>query len=149
MHQYVQLVAPGDYQRVLVWLVHEQEHLEVDPTCEPLRQRGYWFGWKNTVKKELGWCANCAQYYREKPPRQAELQLVLCGTQCGRVAIDIIWKYSKSRSGYEYILSVMDCFAKWAKAYPISDHKATTVASVLLENYFTRLRLPEEILSDG
>ena len=31
---------------------------------------------------------------------------------------------------------------------PIRDHKATTVARVLLENCFTRLGLPEEIISD-
>ena len=34
------------------------------------------------------------------------------------------------------------------KAYPIRDHNATTVARVLLENCFTRLGIPEEIISD-
>ena len=54
----------------------------------------------------------------------------------------------KSRNGYEYILTVMNYFTKWAKAYPIRDHKAATVARVLLENCFTRLGMPEEVISD-
>ena len=33
-------------------------------------------------------------------------------------------------------------------AYPIRDHKATTVARVLLENSFTRLEMPDEIIGD-
>ena len=42
----------------------------------------------------------------------------------------------------------MDYFTKWADAYPIRDHKVTTVARVLLENCFTRLGMTEEIISD-
>ena len=57
-------------------------------------------------------------------------------------------KISEVRNGYEYILTVMDYFTKWTEAYPIRDHKATTVARVLLENCFTRLGMPEEVISD-
>ena len=103
---------------------------------------------KNTVKTKLGCCANCAQYFRGKPPRKAGLQPVVCGTPWCRVAIDITGKHPTSRNGYEYILTVMDYFTKWAEAYPIRDHKATTVARVLLENCFTRLEMPKEIISD-
>ena len=146
LHQYDQLVAPGGYQRALVRLLHGQGHFGVDRKCEQLRQRAYWYEWKNTVKTELGYCASCVQYFRGKPPRQAGLQPVVYGTPWGRVAIDITGIHPKSRNGYEYILTVMDYFTKWAEAYSIRDHKATTVASVLLENCFTQLGLPEEII---
>ena len=148
LHQYEQLIAPGDYQRALVWLVHEQRHFGVDRTCEQLEQRAYWYGWKNTIKTELGCSENCAQYFRGKPSRQAGLQSAVCGTPWVRVAIDITGKHSKSRNGYEYILTVMNYFTQWAEAYPIRNYKATTVARVLLENCFTRLGIPEEVISD-
>ena len=70
------------------------------------------------------------------------------GVPWDRVAIDITGKHPRSRNGYEYILTVMDYFTKWEEAYPIRDHKATTVARMLLENCFTRLGIPEEIISD-
>ena len=73
---------------------------------------------------------------------------MVCGTPWARVAIDITGKHPKSRNGYEYILTVMDYFTKWAESYPIRDHKATTVARVLLENCFTLLGIPEEVISD-
>ena len=148
LHQYEQLIAPGDYQRALVRLVHEQGHFGVDRTCEQLRQRTYWYGWKNTVKTELGCCANCLEYFRGKPPPQPGLQPVVCRAPWGRVAIDITGKHPKSRNCYEYILTVMNYVTKWAQAYPIRDHKATTVARVLLENCVMRLGMPEEIISD-
>ena len=97
LHQYEQLIAPGEYQSALVRLVHEQGHFGVDRTGEQLRQRVYWYGWKNTVKSKLGCCANCAHYFRGKTPRQAGLQPVVCGTSWGRVATDITGKHIKSR----------------------------------------------------
>ena len=48
LHHYEQLIAPSDYQRALVRLVHEQGHFGVDRTCEQLRQRAYWYGCKNS-----------------------------------------------------------------------------------------------------
>ena len=148
LHQYEQLVTPCGYQNVLMRLVHEQGHFGVDKTCEQLRQRAYWYGWKTTVKIELGCCTNCAQYFRGKPPRQAGLQPMVYEVPWGRVAINITGKHPRSRNGYEYILTVMDYCTKWAEAYPIRDHKSTTVTRVLLENCFTRLGIPEEIIGD-
>ena len=69
-------------------------------------------------------------------------------TMGSRVAINITGKHPKSRNGCEYTLTVMDYFTKWAEAYPIRDHKATTAARVHLENCFTRLGMPEGIISD-
>ena len=134
LHQYKQLIASGDYQRALVRLVHEPGHFGVDRRCEQLRQRAYWYVWKNTVKKKLGCCGNCAQYFRGKPPRQAGFQPVVCVTPWCRVAIDITGKLPMSRNCYEYILTVMVYFTKWTDAYSMGGHKATTVARVLLEN---------------
>ena len=63
LHQYEQLATTCDYQRALVRLIHEQGHFGVDRTCEQLRQPAYWYEWKNTVKTELGCCADCSQYF--------------------------------------------------------------------------------------
>ena len=42
----------------------------------------------------------------------------------------------------------MDHFTKRAEAFPIRDHKAHTVAKVLLDRLFSRFGMPEEQLSD-
>ena len=93
LHQYEQLISPADCQSAFVRLVHEQGHFGVDRTCEQLMQRAYWYGWKNTVKTELGYCADYAQYFGGKPPRQEGLQPMVCVTPWSRVVINITGKH--------------------------------------------------------
>ena len=46
------------------------------------------------------------------------------------------------------MLTVMDHFSKWAETYPLRDHKAPTVAMVLVEQLFSRWGMPYQLLSD-
>ena len=69
-------------------------------------------------------------------------------TPWSKVSIDISGTHPRSRTGSEYILTVMDHFTKWAEAFPIRDHNAHTVAKVLLDRLFSRFGMPEELLSD-
>ena len=73
---------------------------------------------------------------------------MLVGVPWERVAIDITGKHPKSRNGKEYMLTVMDHFSKCAEAYPFKDHKAPTVAKILVEQLFSRLGMPYQLLSD-
>ena len=73
---------------------------------------------------------------------------MLVGELWERIAIDITGKLAKSRNGNEYMLTVIDHFSKWAKAYPLRDHKAPTVAKVLVEQLFSRFGMPYQLLSD-
>ena len=61
--------------------------------------------------------------------------------------MDITGKHLESRNGFEFILTVMDYFTKWAEAFPIRDHKVQTVAKVLLDNVFSRFGTAEELLT--
>ena len=54
---------------------------------------------------------------------------MLVSEQWERVAIDITSKHPKSRIGNEYMVTVMDDFSKWAKAYPLKDPGGATVQS--------------------
>ena len=72
----------------------------------------------------------------------------MSGSLWSKVSIDISGNHSRSRTGCEYILTAMDHFTKRAEAFPIRDHKAHTVAKVLLDRLFSRFGMPEELLSD-
>ena len=82
----------------------------------------------------------CAQYFRGRPPRQAGLQPQLSGTPWAKVAIDFAEKHPKSRGGYDYIVTIMDLFTKWAETFPVRDHTASTVGKILLEHVFSRFK---------
>ena len=64
------------------------------------------------------------------------------------MAIDITGKHPKSRNGNEYMLTVMDHFSKWEDAYPHKDQKKPKVATVLFEQMFSRLGMPDQLQSD-
>ena len=46
------------------------------------------------------------------------------------------------------MLTVIDHFSTWAEAYLLHDHKAPTVAKVLVEQLFSRCGMPYNLLSD-
>jgi hypothetical protein len=42
----------------------------------------------------------------------------------------------------------MDYFTKWPEAYPIPNQEALKVAEVLVNNFFYRFGIPQELYSD-
>ena len=123
-------------------------HLGVARTQAQVRRRAYWVNWKADVQHEVKGCNRCAQYFRGAPPRQAILRPILVGELWKRIAINITGKHPKSRNGNDYMLTVMDHFSKLAEAYPLRDHKAPTVAKVLVEQLFSRFGMPYQLQSD-
>ena len=50
--------------------------------------------------------------------------------------------HAKSNRGHIYILTCIDSFTKWAEAFPLRNKEAETIARVLVEQVFTRSRVP-------
>ena len=65
-----------------------------------------------------------------------------------RVAVDIAGPLPTSSSGNRYIVVAMDYFTKWPEAYPVPNQEATTVARVLVDEFFCRFGIPYELHSD-
>ena len=65
-----------------------------------------------------------------------------------RVAIDLIGLINPpSEEGHQYILTLMDYATHYPKAVPLKKIDTKTVAEALVD-IFSRLVIPEEILSD-
>ena len=65
-----------------------------------------------------------------------------------RVAIDVLGPLPKTESGNVHILIAQDYFTKWVEAFPIPNQQATTVAEVLVNQFFCRFGVPMELHSD-
>ena len=98
LHVADQLVVPSGRRRAIIQLAHAQGHLGVDRTAEQVQSIAYCLGRRRNVRVELGRCANCAQCYRGKPPRQAALRPQVSGKPWSNVSIDITGTLSRSRS---------------------------------------------------
>jgi AAA+ ATPase superfamily predicted ATPase len=54
----------------------------------------------------------------------------------------------KSSDGRENVLVLTDVFTKFTQAIPTRDQKATTVAKVLVKDWFLKLGIPKRLQSD-
>jgi len=64
-----------------------------------------------------------------------------------RVAVDIVGSLQRTKRGHKYVLTLMGFCTRYPEAIPLRRTDASTVADALCE-IFTRMGLPDEILSD-
>ena len=123
-------------------------HFGIKKTLLRLRKRFYWVSMRRDVSE---WCRVCEICAAKKGPHRAPrapLQVLNVGSPMERVAIDIAGPLPVSTSGNRYILVVMDYFTKWPEAYAIPNQESTTIAQVLVDEFFSRFGVPYELHSD-
>ena len=78
------------------------------------------------------------------PKHKAELGLFRVGAPREQLVIDIIGggTFPKIRTGFKYILSIIDNFTKWAHAVPMTDQTTLTVAQAVLDHRVTTFGVP-------
>jgi hypothetical protein len=67
------------------------------------------------------------------------------GTPFERVAIDIAGLFPENDRGNRYLLVAMDYFMKWPEVHAIPNQEASTVADVLVRNFFCRFGVLMEL----
>lgn len=148
---YVQTIVPRGMRERLLKESHDNVtggHLGVKKTLSKLRQRFYWVNMRRDVQE---WCRVCSVCNSKKGPAKrgrAPIQVYQVGAPMERVAVDIAGPFPRTAAGDRFICVAMDYFTKWPEAYPLPDHEAATVASVLVSEYFARFGVPEELHSD-
>jgi hypothetical protein len=123
-------------------------HLGPSKTRDQVQRRAYWCGWRKDVELICRRCEPCCRYHRGPPPRQGHLQSLDVGMPMERLHIDLTGPHPRSRRGYQYILTCIDPFTKFAEAIAIRDKTAHTVAKALTEQVFCRYGVPLALMSD-
>ncbi|KAL5464015.1 hypothetical protein EMCRGX_G032972, partial [Ephydatia muelleri] len=87
---------------------------------------------------------------RKNPSRKsrAPLQSVTAGYPLQLVAVDIVGPLTPSKTENTYILVASDYFTRWVEAYAIPNQEAVTVANKLVDEFFCRFSVPEQLHSD-
>ena len=147
----LQLIPPESYRKEIVEVAHAgltSGHIGLRRTKLRVQAKAYWVGWSSFVVDVFRCCDRCARYYRGAPKRQGELQAAPVGEVWERLAIDVTGPHPRSRNGFVYIVTVLDLFSKWAFAFPVRNHEATTVAHLLVDKVFSVFGIPMQLLSD-
>lgn len=147
----LQLVVPRKYRQQIVQELHSGAlggHLGADKTHGRVKERFYWPGYWNNVQLHCEACTSCSTRKTPAPKRQAPLQTIQAGHPLEIVAMDLTGPFPESPEGNRYILVVGDYFIKWMEAYALPDQEATTVAQKLVDEFFCRFSVPEQLHSD-
>ena len=64
------------------------------------------------------------------------------------IAVDIVGPITPGEAKNPYILVASDYFTRWAEAYAIPNLEAITVATTLVDEFFCRFSIPQQLHSD-
>ena len=145
------LVAPRAMQDQIFAFLHSKRtggHLGIKRTLSSIRQRFWWPGMKQDVTR---WCTHCDVCQRRKPrpgAQRSSLHQEPVGIPMERLAFDILSFQEETAQGNTCVLVICDYFTKWVEAFPLVDHRAQTVADVLVTEVFLRFGIPRFLHSD-
>ena len=123
-------------------------HFGIRKTIARVRERFYWLNSRKFVENYCKRCDLCSSRKGEQRKAKAPLKLYQVGCPMERVSVDVLGPLPKTSDGNQYIIIEQEYFTKWPEAFPVPDQKAFTVAEVLVNQFFTRFGIPQELHSD-
>ncbi|XP_071490828.1 uncharacterized protein [Diadema antillarum] len=147
-----QIVVPPTYRKEILRLAHEipmAGHMGVKKILCRIRTHFFWPKMRKDVSE---FCRTCHECQVVGKPQHAIRPAPLIPIPAfeepfSRVMVDCVGPLPKSKSGCQYLLTVMDVSTRYAEAFPLRSITAKSVLDALL-TFFTRYGLPKEIQSD-
>ena len=124
-------------------------HMGVKKTTDKIQSAFYWPGIQGDVTRFCKSCDVCQKTVSKGSVPKVPLEkMPLIDKPFKRVAIDLVGPISPpSEEGHRYILTLVDFSTCYPEAVPLKNIYTETVAEALVD-IFSRLAVPEEILSD-
>lgn len=143
-----QLLFPAALKADVLKEVHQGHgHQGVERTLEHLRQRCYWPGMSAEVAQWCQACERCQVAKESQPTPHTFMGHLLASRPNEILAIDFN-VLEPSWKGMEDVLVMTDVFSKYTLAVPTRDQRATTVARVLVVEWFSKFGVLARIHSD-
>ena len=121
----------------------------VQKTMDKITSNFYWPGIHGDVTRFCRSCDICQRTIQKRKVPKVPLELMpLIDTLFKRVAVDLIGPiHPPNEQGHRYILTLVDYATRYKDAAPLKSISTEADAEALVDMY-SRLGLPEEILSD-
>lgn len=144
----LQVLLPAALKDKVLTEVHQNHgHQGVDRTLELLRQRCYWPGMTSDVRHWCQACERCQVAKDSGPPARSFMGHLLASEPNELLAMDYTM-LEPTCNGLESVLVLTDVFSKYTLAVPTRDQRASTVAQVLVTEWFSKFGVPARIHSD-
>lgn len=147
-----QVVVPQQFRSQVLSLAHDHSmsgHLGIRKTYSRILRYFFWPGLKSDVVK---FCRSCHTCQVSGKPNQvipvAPLKPIpAVGEPFEHVIVDCVGPLPKTKSGNQYILTVMCAVTRYPEAVPLRSLKARVIVKALVKFFFT-FGLPRRIQSD-
>ena len=124
-------------------------HMGIKKTTDKIQSAFYWLGILGDVTRYCKSCDVCQKTVNKGSVPKVPLEkMPLIDKPFKRVAIDLVGPFGPpSKDDHRYILTLVDFATRYPEAVPLKNIDTETVAEALVD-IFSRLGVPEEILSD-
>ena len=144
----LQLLLPLCLREEVLRSTHDDlGHQGPERTLQLLRSRCFWPRMAHDVEQ---WCQRCQRCVLGKAvqPKVRAYWGTLQADQPNEILAMDFTSLEPASDGRESVLVLTDVFTKYTQAFPTRDQRATTVAQVLVQQWFSRFGPPARIHSD-
>ena len=149
---YHQIVVPKSYRHEILSIAHESPmsgHLGINKTYHKIINHFYWPGLKSDVSKYCKTCHTCQMVGKPNQtiPKAQLHPIPAFDEPFSRILIDCVGPLPRTKSGNEYLLTIMCTSTRFPEAIPLRNIKTKSIVKALI-NFFTFVGLPKSVQSD-
>ncbi|KAI3358861.1 hypothetical protein L3Q82_015251 [Scortum barcoo] len=146
--EFLQLLLPAVLKQETLKQLHQDHgHQGIERTTKLVQQRCYWPGMSSDIKDWVQKCERCQVAKDSGHVPHSFIGHLLASQPNEILAIDFTL-LEPSRNGLENVLVMTDVFSKFTVAVPTRDQRASTVAQVLISEWFYKFGVPSRLHSD-
>ncbi|KAK2920619.1 hypothetical protein Q8A73_000104 [Channa argus] len=147
-----QIVVPQPFRLQVLSLAHDHNmsgHLGIKKTYNRVLRYFFWPGLKSDVVKLCRSCHTCQMSGKPNQliPAAPLRPIPVLGEPFEHVIVDCVGPLPKTKSGNQYILTIMCAATRFPEAVPLRSLKARAIVRALVK-FFSTFGLPKHIQSD-
>ncbi|XP_068224808.1 uncharacterized protein [Palaemon carinicauda] len=147
-----QIVVPSKFRHFILQEAHESEwggHLGIRKTLSKVKDNFFWPSVKKDVVRHCKSCHQCQMVGKpnQKITKTPLIPIPAVEEPFTQIVIDIVGPLPKTKTGFQYMLTIMDRTTRFPEVIPVRGIKSGIVIKHLMD-FFSRYGLPREIQSD-
>jgi transposase InsO family protein len=118
-------------------------------TYSRIKQNYKWSNMKKDIKNFIKLCESCQKNKLVRKKNHQPMQITTTSEKpLEKIFLDIVGPLTLTETGNRYVLTLQDDLTKFSQAYAIATHDATTIAKILVNNFFLKFGIPLSIHTD-
>ena len=147
----IQLVVPKPMREKVMESEHDGKtagHMGVFKTTERIAKKYWWPEMRADVGQWIKTCLICQQSRKGRVEKIGLLKPIEAYLPFELMGMDILVDLKVTAKGNKHIVVITDYYTKWPEAFAVPDHKAETLAKIIVTKIMSRHGAPERIITD-